>query len=89
MGFSLHRFVYLAFQFYFILLIIRIFLSWLSVDWYKQPFVTIKNLCDPYLNIFRFIPPIGGVLDVSPILAILLLQIMQTIITNLIYSIGL
>ncbi|KAJ8527106.1 hypothetical protein K7X08_029583 [Anisodus acutangulus] len=32
-------------------------------------------LCDPYLNIFRgLIPPLGGTLDLSPILAFLVLN---------------
>ena len=30
---------------------------------------------DPYLNLFKkFIPPIGGMVDVSPIVALLVLQ---------------
>lgn len=33
------------------------------------------KICDPYLNLFRkFIPPIGGMVDVSPIVALLVLQ---------------
>ena len=34
-----------------------------------------RTLCDPYLNIFRgIIPPLGGTLDLSPILAFLVLN---------------
>lgn len=34
-----------------------------------------STLCDPYLNIFRgIIPPLGGTLDFSPILAFLVLN---------------
>lgn len=34
-----------------------------------------STLCDPYLNIFRgVIPPLGGTLDLSPILAFLVLN---------------
>ena len=34
-----------------------------------------STLCDPYLNIFRgIIPPLGGTLDLSPILAFLALN---------------
>jgi YggT family protein len=34
-----------------------------------------STVCDPYLNIFRgIIPPIGGTLDLSPILAFLVLN---------------
>ncbi len=33
------------------------------------------RICDPYLNLFRrFIPPIGGMIDISPIIALLVLQ---------------
>jgi YggT family protein len=35
-----------------------------------------STLCDPYLNIFRgIIPPLGGSLDFSPILAFLVLNV--------------
>ncbi|MEB3164179.1 MAG: YggT family protein [Prochlorothrix sp.] len=62
-------------NFYLVLLFIRILLSWFpNVDWYNQPFATLSQLTDPYLNLFRsLIPPLGG-LDLSPILAIFLLQ---------------
>ena len=33
------------------------------------------KLCDPYLNLFkRLIPPIGGMVDITPIIALLVLQ---------------
>ena len=35
-----------------------------------------STLCDPYLNLFRgIIPPIGGTLDLSPILAFIVLDV--------------
>jgi len=35
-----------------------------------------STLCDPYLSIFRgIIPPLGGTLDLSPILAFLVLNV--------------
>lgn len=73
------------FYFYFILIILRIFLTWIpSIDWYQQPFRALREVTDMYLNIFRrFIPPIGG-LDFSPIIAIIVLQILQGIITNIV-----
>lgn len=44
----------------------------------------LRDVTEPYLSIFRrFIPPIGPV-DVSPIVAILVLQIVGQIIINLI-----
>lgn len=42
----------------------------------------LRDVCDPYLSIFRrFIPPIGP-LDLSPIVAILVLQIVGGIIAG-------
>jgi YggT family protein len=60
---------------YFILIIIRVLLSWFpNIDWLNPPFSILSQLTDPYLNLFRsIIPPLGG-LDLSPILAIFLLQ---------------
>lgn len=79
------------FYFYYILLIIRIFLTWIpSIDWQQQPFTWIRSVTDPFLNIFRgIIPPIGGVLDISPVIAIILLQIMQGLIVGLLSGMGL
>ncbi len=34
------------------------------------------KICDPYLDLFKkLIPPIGGMLDVTPIIALLVLQL--------------
>jgi YggT family protein len=39
-------------------------------------FSVCSTLCDPYLNLFRgIIPPLGGTLDFSPILAFVLLSV--------------
>ncbi|MGL5195455.1 MAG: YggT family protein [Chroococcales cyanobacterium] len=72
------------FQIYFVLLIIRILLSWFpNVNWYDPPFSIVSQLTDPYLNIFRsFIPPLGGI-DLSPILAIFLLQFIGQFFSSL------
>ena len=44
----------------------------------------LRDVCDPYLGLFRrFIPPVG-MFDLSPIIAIFLLYIVRTIVVNLI-----
>jgi YggT family protein len=63
-------------QIYFVLLIIRILLSWFpNLNWYNPPLSILSQVTDPYLNLFRsIIPPLGGI-DFSPILAIFVLQL--------------
>ncbi|MEH2116117.1 YggT family protein [Nostoc sp. C052] len=63
-------------QIYTVLLIIRVLLTWFpTINWYNQPFATLSQITDPYLNLFRsIIPPLGGI-DFSAMLAIILLQI--------------
>lgn len=69
------------FNLYFFLIILRIFMSWIpNVDWAKQPWQTLREVCDIYLELFRkIIPPFNG-LDFSPIIALLVLQIVQNVI---------
>ena len=88
---SISRLVGLIFYFYYLLIIVRIFLSWLpNIDWFQQPFAWIRSVTDPFLGIFRnIIPPIGGMLDISPIVAIILLQIMQGLIVGMLSGLGL
>ncbi|MBG1267656.1 YggT family protein [Nostoc sp. WHI] len=63
-------------QIYTFLLLIRVLLTWFpTINWYNQPFAALSQITDPYLNLFRrIIPPLGGI-DFSPMLAIILLQI--------------
>lgn len=66
---------------YLVLLFIRIVLTWFpNVNWMSAPFSWLRELTDPYLNLFRsIIPPLGG-LDLSPMLAIILLQVLSQLV---------
>jgi YggT family protein len=42
----------------------------------------LRDVCEPYLKIFRrFIPPIG-MFDLTPMIAIILLYVVETIVVN-------
>jgi YggT family protein len=68
---------------YTFLLLVRIILTWFpTIDWYNQPWAALGQMTDPYLNIFRsIIPPLGGI-DFSPMLAILLLQVVGQLLSS-------
>ena len=76
------------FYLYYVLIIIRIFLTWIpTIDWHQEPIKSVRQVTDLYLDIFRkFIPPIGG-FDFSPIIALIALQIIQVLVVNLVASV--
>lgn len=80
---SIAKIINTLFEFYFILIILRIFLTWIpSIDWNQQPIKFVREITDAYLDIFRrFIPP-AGMIDFSPIIAIIVLQILQVVIVS-------
>ncbi len=75
---------------YFILIFIRILLSWVPRMPYNRTLRGvvgfIEEVTDPYLNVFRrFIPPLGGggfALDLSPMLAMILLYFVGAIVVG-------
>ena len=77
---------------YLILIFIRVLLSWVPRMPYN-PFLRavvgfIEETTNPYLNLFRrVLPPLGGrgfALDLSPIVGIILLLIVQGVVVGLI-----
>jgi YggT family protein len=75
---------------YIILLFVRILLSWIPRIPYNPTLSAVINfiheVTDPYLNLFRrILPPIGGggfALDLSPIIAIIVLYIVRAIVVG-------
>jgi YggT family protein len=88
------NYVSALFLVYFILIFIRILLSWIPrmpyYPWLRASVDFIHQVVDPYLNIFRrVIPPLGGggmAIDISPILAIILLSIVWRVVVSLIHG---
>jgi YggT family protein len=80
------------FTVYLILIFIRILLSWIPRLPYNpvlHAIVTfVHDVTDPYLRLFRrIIPPFGGGgfgLDLSPIVAIIVLYIVQAIVVGIV-----
>lgn len=62
----------------------RVILSWLRVPPRGFLFVMIVESTEPILGIFRrLIPPLGGVVDLSPLLAFLALDLIRSILLRL------
>ena len=69
---------------YSFVIVVYVLMSWLPVDRggiLADIYRVLGRICDPYLDLFRrFIPPIGGMVDISPIVALLVLQFAVRII---------
>lgn len=70
-----------AVGFYTFLIFVRVVTSWFPNLYRYKIFVYVAKVVDPYLNLFRrLIPPIGGVLDLSPLLAFFALQLVEKLV---------
>ena len=85
-------YVYTLILVYFVLIFIRVLLSWIPRMPYNRALnagvAFVHDVTDPYLNVFRrVIPPLRmgpGALDLSPIIAIFVLMIVGNIVVGLI-----
>lgn len=71
-------------QLYMLIIFVWIISSWIP-QFRQYTFVRFcGELSEPFLRIFRgVIPPIGGMLDISPIIAFLVLQLLTGILLKL------
>jgi len=69
---------------YLLLLFVRVLLTWFpNVDWMRQPWSILRQITDPYLNLFRnLIPPIMGQIDFTPILGFMVLQFLAKVLSS-------
>ncbi|XP_024395684.1 uncharacterized protein [Physcomitrium patens] len=65
-------------------LMVRVLLSWFpNIPWERQPLQAVRDMCDPYLNLFRnIIPPLFNALDLSPMLAFIVLGVLTSILNT-------
>lgn len=75
--------------FFTVLIIIRVFLTWIpKLDWDSQPLKMLSKITDWYLDLFKkIIPPVGGI-GIHPIVALIVLQLIQRAIVSGLVSAG-
>lgn len=73
---------------YSILIFVYVMMSWLPTTSgiIGDIYTVLGRICDPYLNLFKkLIPPIGGMVDITPIIAMLVLQFAVRLLVGLVY----
>ncbi|MGG1877758.1 YggT family protein [Paenibacillus cisolokensis] len=74
----MYSIVELLFQIYFYMILVYVLMSWLPNV--RESFIgeLLGKMVEPYLSPFRrFIPPIMGMIDISPIVALFVLRLAQ------------
>ncbi|OAB33893.1 hypothetical protein PGLA_23575 [Paenibacillus glacialis] len=82
------RIITMLFEIYFYMIVIYVLMSWLPN--LRENFIgeLLTKLVEPYLSVFRrFIPPIMGMLDISPIIALFVLQFVQSGLKFIVFKI--
>jgi YggT family protein len=87
---TIANYVDALFLVYIVLVLIRVLMTWFTripyYPWLDAILNFIREVTDPFLNLFRrFIPLVRigpGALDLSPIVAIFVLTIIRTIVVN-------
>jgi YggT family protein len=68
---------------YLVVIFVRLLLTWFpNIDWMQQIVGFLSPVTDPYLNLFRFVPPLGSI-DLSPLIAIFALQFAMQALSTL------
>lgn len=66
-------------------IIIRVVFSWLNTDKSGVFFLFIRDVTEPVMGFFRRITPRIGMIDISPIIAIIAIDLAIKIINSLMY----
>ncbi len=86
---TLINFVTAIYWVYTILVFLYILMSWVQLPyniWIGRLRGFLHDTVEPYLRLFRrMIPPIGG-MDLSPILALIVLQLVYRVVVNILYG---
>jgi YggT family protein len=80
----LQYFIPLLFNLYSFLILARVLLSWINVNPGNPIVAFIIEATDPVLKPLRNVIPPIGMMDISPIAALILLQIVETIVMTVI-----
>lgn len=82
MNFQILSFLRVFFQLYSFCIFLRVVFSWINPSPNSLTYF-ISDITDPYLNLFKKIIPPLGMIDISPIVALYALNILESILVAL------
>ncbi len=79
-------FVNLLFEVLSLAILARVLLSWFQVDPYNQFVQLLYQITEPILGPLRKVVPPMGMIDITPIVALLILQLAQRVILGTLWG---
>lgn len=67
-----------------LVLLARVLVSWIPVDPYHPIIQTLYQITEPVLEPIRQLLPPGGGIDFSPLIAMLLVQVLAIVLTSIV-----
>jgi YggT family protein len=83
---SAHHFIIIFLWVYVLLIFVYVLTSWVRLPysiWVRRMSDFLRDVCEPYLRIFRRILPPLGPLDLSPVVAIFALFVLMRVVDEL------
>jgi len=81
--------IFIFFKIIYLIILTVVILSWIPIfDIRKEPLASLVNIYKMIMAPFRFIPPIG-MIDISPLVAFIVLQIIENLILRTLAPLGL
>jgi YggT family protein len=83
---KIESFVHVFISVYILLILAYIILSWVRLPysvWLNRIQRFLYDVCDPYLRLFRRIVPPVGPLDLSPMLGVIVLIVLDQVLQNI------
>ena len=83
---SVRTFIDLFIWVYFLLIFVYVLTSWVRLPytpWLRRIQDFLRDVCEPYLRLFRRVLPAFGPLDLSPVVAIFFLFLLMRVIDTL------
>jgi YggT family protein len=80
---SADRFIYIFIWVYVLLIFIYVLSTWVRLPyspWLRRIQDFLRDVCEPYLRLFRRILPSFGPLDLSPVVAVIVLFVIQKLV---------
>ncbi|MBQ8886743.1 MAG: YggT family protein [Candidatus Gastranaerophilales bacterium] len=80
----------ILFKIIYLVIIVVVLLSWIPIfDTKKEPILTLIKIYDYIMAPFKAIIPPIGMIDISPVVAIIVIQIVERLLLKILIGIGL